>query len=216
LREAAADRAETVCCRAGSPCPTAPPPGPPPAHHLLLGDDPGGLAELLRRAFPRPEYRVQVAGSGPGGPAHAFTQSYDAIVLDLGPSEPSGPETYRQIRRIDPRPPDPPPQVARAGPLGHEGRRGGRGRGRRLNRRRPICSFHAPWMAAAAWPLLLPGPPLTRLVPARTRVPSRRGPLSPPAGDAVGDFTAPPPEPSLAGGRSEEGPLSVSTSPRSV
>jgi hypothetical protein len=34
---------------------------------LFLGQDPAGLAEPLRLAFPAPGYRVQVAGSGPGG-----------------------------------------------------------------------------------------------------------------------------------------------------
>ena len=102
LREAAADRAETVGWRAGAPGPTHHRPASAPAHLLLLGDDPARLAEPLRRAFPPPEYRVQVAGSGPGGLRHVDAHPPDVIVLDLGLSEPSGLEVFRQIRRDGP------------------------------------------------------------------------------------------------------------------
>ena len=105
LREAAAGRAEAVGCRAGSPGLAPHPRASAPAHLLLLDDDPAGLAEQLHRAFPAPGYRVQVAGSGPGGLGHVHANSPDVVVLDPGLSEPSGLETYRQIRRIDPRVP---------------------------------------------------------------------------------------------------------------
>jgi two-component system nitrogen regulation response regulator GlnG len=104
LREAA-DRAETAGCRAGAPGRPPLHPAFAPAHLLLLDDDPAGLAEPLRRAFPAPGYRLQVAGSGPGGLRHAGAHPPDVVVLDPGRSEPSGLETYQQIRRIDPRVP---------------------------------------------------------------------------------------------------------------
>jgi two-component system nitrogen regulation response regulator GlnG len=104
LREAA-DRAETAGCRAGALGRPPRHPASAPAHLLLLDDDPAGLAEPLRRAFPAPAYRVQVAGSGPGALRHVGAHSPDVVVLDLGPSDPSGLEAYRQIRRIDPRVP---------------------------------------------------------------------------------------------------------------
>ncbi len=105
LREAAAHRAETADYRAGAPGRPAHDPASAPAHVLLVTDDPAGLAEPLRRAFPAPAYRVQVAGSGPGGLRHVGAHPPDVVVLGLGRSEPSGLETYRQIRRIDPRVP---------------------------------------------------------------------------------------------------------------
>jgi two-component system nitrogen regulation response regulator GlnG len=104
VREDAAHRAETVGCRAGALGGPPHHPASAPAHLLLLDDDPAGLAEPLRRAFPPPGYRVQVAGSGPGG-LHVGTHPPDVVVLDLGRSEPSGLETYRQIRRLDARVP---------------------------------------------------------------------------------------------------------------
>ena len=104
VREAAARSAETVGGRAGSPGLPPHHPASGPAHLLLLADDPAGLAEPLHRAFPPPGYRVQVAGPGPGG-LHAGAHPPDVVVLDLGLAEPSGLETYRQIRRLDARVP---------------------------------------------------------------------------------------------------------------
>jgi two-component system nitrogen regulation response regulator GlnG len=105
LQEAAADRAETVGFRDGAPGRPPHHPASAPAHLLLVDDDPAGLAEPLRREFPAPEYRVQVAGSGLGGLRHVGAYPPDVVVLDLDRSEPPGLETYLQIRRIDPRVP---------------------------------------------------------------------------------------------------------------
>jgi two-component system nitrogen regulation response regulator GlnG len=104
LREDAADRAGTVGFVDGAPGRPSHHPAPAPANLLVLDDDPAGLAEPLRRAFPPPAYRVQVAGSGSGG-LHVGAHAPDVVVLDLGLSDPSGLEAYRQIRRIDPRVP---------------------------------------------------------------------------------------------------------------
>jgi DNA-binding NtrC family response regulator len=105
LQEAAADRAETVGCRTGAPALTHHRPASSPAHLLLLEDNPDGLAEPLRRAFPPPEYRVQVADSGPDGLRHVDAHPPDVMVVDLGRSEPSGLEIFRLIRRVAPRVP---------------------------------------------------------------------------------------------------------------
>jgi two-component system nitrogen regulation response regulator GlnG len=84
-----------------------PPPssGPEPTRLLLLDDDPAGLAEPLRRAFPAPGCRVRVADSGARGLRHVRAESPDVVVLNLDLPDPSGLEVYRQIRQIDARVP---------------------------------------------------------------------------------------------------------------
>jgi two-component system nitrogen regulation response regulator GlnG len=99
----AADRSEVVGRRTGSFGGSPHYPASAPTRLLLLGDAPAELAEQLRQAFPAPEYRVHVAGSGPGVVRHVHAHTPDVVVLDLGLSEPFGLETYQEIRRIDSR-----------------------------------------------------------------------------------------------------------------
>ena len=104
-REAAADRAEAVGCRAGAL--RLPPrhPASAPAQLLLLDEDPAGMADQLRRAFPTSEYQLQVADPGPGGLGHVRADSPDVVVLDVGSRTPSGLDLYWQIRQINARVP---------------------------------------------------------------------------------------------------------------
>ncbi len=73
------------------------------AHLLLIDDDPALMPEQLRRVFPAPAHRVQVAGSGKAGLEQIRTDSPDVIVLGLSSPNQSGLEVYQQIRRINPR-----------------------------------------------------------------------------------------------------------------
>jgi DNA-binding NtrC family response regulator len=73
------------------------------AHLLLIDDDSAQIPEQLRRAFPAPAHRVQVAGTGDVGLEHVRADSPDVIVLDLGLPDQSGLEVYQQIRRINAR-----------------------------------------------------------------------------------------------------------------
>jgi two-component system nitrogen regulation response regulator GlnG len=75
------------------------------AHVLVISDDPDLVPEQLRRAFPAPAHRVQVARTGNVGLAHVRIESPDVIVLDLGLGEPSGLEFYQRLRRLAPRVP---------------------------------------------------------------------------------------------------------------
>ncbi|HEV2947129.1 MAG TPA: sigma-54 dependent transcriptional regulator [Gemmataceae bacterium] len=68
---------------------------------LLIDDDPTPVLEHLRRAFPVPTHRVQVAGADNAVLEHIRTNSPDVIVLDLGLSDQSGLEFLQQIRRIN-------------------------------------------------------------------------------------------------------------------
>jgi two-component system nitrogen regulation response regulator GlnG len=70
------------------------------ARLLLIGDDRALMMEQLRRAFPAPTHRVQVARTVQVGLEHVRTDSPDVIVLDLGMPDQSGLEVYQQIRRI--------------------------------------------------------------------------------------------------------------------
>ncbi len=63
------------------------------------------MPEQLRRAFPAPLYRVQVADTASAGLEHIGTRPPDVIVLDLGLPDESGLEVYRQIRTINARVP---------------------------------------------------------------------------------------------------------------
>ena len=70
---------------------------PSTGHLLVIGDDRALMPEQLRRAFPAPNHRVQVAGTVPGGLEHARTDSPDVIILDLDLPGQSGLEVYQQI-----------------------------------------------------------------------------------------------------------------------
>jgi two-component system nitrogen regulation response regulator GlnG len=59
------------------------------------------MLEQVRRAFPAPAHRVQVAGTIDTGLEHVRTGLPDVIVLDLGLRDQSGLEGYQQIRRIN-------------------------------------------------------------------------------------------------------------------
>src|SRR5262245_20475752 len=71
------------------------------ARLLLISDDPALMPAQLRRAFPAPAHRVQVAGTVEAGLEHVRTDLPDVIVLDLGLHDQSGLEAYHQIRRIN-------------------------------------------------------------------------------------------------------------------
>jgi DNA-binding NtrC family response regulator len=73
-----------------------------PGHLLFIGHDRALMAEKLRRAFPAPAHRVQVAGTIHAGLELVRTDSPHVIVLDLGLPDQSGLEVYQQIRRINP------------------------------------------------------------------------------------------------------------------
>src|SRR5262245_9185758 len=70
---------------------------------LLIDDDPGLIPEQVRRAFPTPRYRGEVAKAGTEGLDRLRAQPPDVILLDLRLPDQSGLEVYRQIRRIDAR-----------------------------------------------------------------------------------------------------------------
>src|SRR5438128_3086949 len=73
------------------------------AHLLLIDDDPGLIPEQVRQAFPRPNHRVVVAGTGTEGLKHIRTRPPDVILLDLHLPDQSGLEVYQAVRRIDAR-----------------------------------------------------------------------------------------------------------------
>ncbi len=105
VREVPVHRAEVIGCRAGTLGEAPHLPGSAPARLLLLGDEPPVLAEQLRRSFPAPGYRVQVAGFGPCGLERVGDSAPDVVVLGLGARGPAGLEVYRQIRQRDARVP---------------------------------------------------------------------------------------------------------------
>src|SRR5262245_36740666 len=70
---------------------------------LLIDDDPDLIAGQVRRAFPAPAHRVEVARTGADGLAHVQAEPPDAILLDLRLPDQSGLEVYRQVRQIDAR-----------------------------------------------------------------------------------------------------------------
>jgi DNA-binding NtrC family response regulator len=96
---------QTASCRAGALGLSAPPPTPGLGQLLVIDEDPAGLADQLRRAFPTPGYQVRVAGSGPCGLRYVGAESPDVVLLGLGSCAPSGLEVYQQIRQIDARVP---------------------------------------------------------------------------------------------------------------
>jgi two-component system nitrogen regulation response regulator GlnG len=75
------------------------------AHLLLIDDDPALMPGQVRRAFPGPENRVEVAVTGALGIERVMEEAPDVILLDLRLPDQSGLEVYRQIRRVDARVP---------------------------------------------------------------------------------------------------------------
>src|SRR5438477_12852506 len=75
------------------------------AHLLLIDDDPAMVPEQVRHAFPAPEHRVEVAGTGAEGLQRIGAQPPDVILLDLRLPDQSGLEVYQHIRQIDARVP---------------------------------------------------------------------------------------------------------------
>jgi two-component system nitrogen regulation response regulator GlnG len=73
------------------------------AHVLIIDDDPDLVAEQVRQAFPAPQHRVVVAGTGAEGLASARAGPPDVILLDLRLPDQSGLEVYRQLRQADAR-----------------------------------------------------------------------------------------------------------------
>src|SRR5438477_9933638 len=73
------------------------------AHLLLIDDDPAMVPEQVRHAFPAPEHRVEVAGTGAEGLQRIGAQPPDVILLDLRLPDQSGLDVYQQIRHIDAR-----------------------------------------------------------------------------------------------------------------
>jgi two-component system nitrogen regulation response regulator GlnG len=73
------------------------------AHLLLIDDDPDLIAEQVRQAFPRPQHRVEVAGTGADGLKRVRAEPPDVILLDLRLPDQSGLEVYQQLRQIDAR-----------------------------------------------------------------------------------------------------------------
>jgi two-component system nitrogen regulation response regulator GlnG len=70
---------------------------------LLIDDDSVLIPEQVRQAFPRPQHRVVVAGTGALGVHHVRAEAPDVILLDLRLPDQSGLEVYVQIRQIDAR-----------------------------------------------------------------------------------------------------------------
>ncbi len=105
MRLADAEQEETATCRAGALGRSVDSLTGELGQLLVIDDDPAGLPDQLRRAFPAPGYRVQVAGSGPCGLRHVGADSPDVVLLGMGSGTPARLEVYRQIRQIDARVP---------------------------------------------------------------------------------------------------------------
>jgi DNA-binding NtrC family response regulator len=73
------------------------------AHLLLIDDDAAIIPGQVRHAFPAPDHRVDVAGTGADGLKRIGVEPPDVILLDLRLPDQSGLEVYQQIRAIDAR-----------------------------------------------------------------------------------------------------------------
>jgi DNA-binding NtrC family response regulator len=71
------------------------------AQLFLIADDSGLLLGQLRRLFPAPIHRVQVASTGNLGLEHIGASAPDVIVLDLCRSDQSGLKVLEQIRGLN-------------------------------------------------------------------------------------------------------------------
>jgi ActR/RegA family two-component response regulator len=72
---------------------------------LLIDDDPGQLAAQVRRAFPPPGHRIEVARTGAQGVARVRTAPPEMVLLNLRLPDRCGLEVYQQIRGFDGRTP---------------------------------------------------------------------------------------------------------------
>jgi two-component system nitrogen regulation response regulator GlnG len=68
---------------------------------LLIDDDPGQLVTQVRRAFPAPGYRIDVARTGTEGVAQVRAAPPDVILLNLELPDQCGLAVYQQIRALD-------------------------------------------------------------------------------------------------------------------
>ena len=73
------------------------------AHLLLIEGGSDLMSQQLRRAFPEPMHRVQVARAGYLELQQLFADSPDIVVLDMGLPDQFGLEVLKQIRQIDAR-----------------------------------------------------------------------------------------------------------------
>jgi two-component system response regulator AtoC len=73
------------------------------SHLLLIDDDPALIPKQMRRAFPAPAHRVEVAATGAEGVRRVRAEPPDVILLDLRLPDQTGLEVYQQLRRIDAR-----------------------------------------------------------------------------------------------------------------
>ena len=73
------------------------------AHLLLIDDDPDLVLDQVRRAFPAPLHRVEVAVTGAEGLEHVRADPPDVILLDLRLPDQSGLEVYQQLHGIEAR-----------------------------------------------------------------------------------------------------------------
>ncbi len=73
------------------------------AHLLLIEGGSDLMSQQLRRAFPEPMHRVQVARAGYIELEQLFADSPDIVVLDMGLPDQFGLEVLKQIRQIDAR-----------------------------------------------------------------------------------------------------------------
>src|ERR1700756_3864068 len=72
---------------------------------LLIDDDPDLLPDQVRRVFPAPAHRVEIAPTGREGLERARDGWPDVILLDLRLPDQSGLDVLRQLRQIDARVP---------------------------------------------------------------------------------------------------------------
>ena len=75
------------------------------AHLLLIDDDPVLTPQQVRRAFPSPSHRVDIAVTGTAGLEHLHTRHPDVILLALHLPDQSGLDVYGKIRQIGVRTP---------------------------------------------------------------------------------------------------------------
>jgi two-component system nitrogen regulation response regulator GlnG len=70
---------------------------------LLIDDDPDLLPDQVRKVFPTPPHRVEIAPTGSAGLELARDARPDVILLDLRLPDQSGLDVLNQLRQIDAR-----------------------------------------------------------------------------------------------------------------